>query len=126
MVADSPIKSALKAAKNSKTTLTEGITTVRDMGSKENAVVEVAKAIDEELLEGCRIQAAGRCIVMTGGHAYSIGVEVDGADEARKAARENLKTGAQVLKVIATGGIITPGVEAVSPQLTIEEMPAVV
>jgi imidazolonepropionase-like amidohydrolase len=62
---------------------------------------------------------------MTGGHGYAIGAEVDGEDEARKAAREDMKAGARVLKVMATGGVLTPGVEPGSPQLTIEEMKAI-
>lgn len=125
MVGDTTTLAALKAARNAKTTLLCGITTVRDLGSKEGGVTDVAKAIDEGLLEGASVQSAGRCIVMTGGHGYSIGVEVDGADEARKAAREELKSGARALKVMATGGVLTPGVEPGSPQLTVEEMRAV-
>ena len=125
MVGDSIGRAALKATYNAKATLFAGITTVRDMGSKGGTVIEVARAIEEGLLEGPHVQAAGRCIVMTGGHGYAFGGEVDGVDEARKATREDLKMGAGVLKVMATGGVLTPGVEPGAAQLTIEEMRAV-
>jgi imidazolonepropionase-like amidohydrolase len=125
MQQDSPPKAALKAARNAHATLLSGVTTVRDLGSKEGVVIKVAEAVEEGLIVGSRILPAGRCIVMTGGHGYAIGVEVDGESEARKAAREEMKAGAQVLKLMATGGVLTPGVEPGSPQLTIEEMRAV-
>lgn len=125
MIGDSISRGALKAAHNAKTTLLVGVTTVRDMGSKGGSVIEVARAIEEGLLEGAHVQAAGRAIVMTGGHGYAFGREVDGVDEARKAAREELKMDARVLKVMATGGVLTPGVEPGSAQFTIEEMRAV-
>lgn len=125
MLADSTTRAALKAVRNAQATLRCGVTTVRDLGSKEGVVIQVAKAIEEGLLPGVRVLPAGRCIVMTGGHGYAIGAEVDGADEARKAARQDLKAGARALKVMATGGVLTPGVEPGSPQLTIEEMRAV-
>jgi imidazolonepropionase-like amidohydrolase len=63
---------------------------------------------------------------MTGGTAHFIGREVDGADEARKGAREQLKAGADSLKVMATGGVLTAGADPGSAQLTYEELRAVV
>ena len=52
--------------------------------------------------------------------------EADGVDELRKAAREQLKAGADVIKIMATGGVMTKGVEPGSPQLSMEEMAAAV
>jgi imidazolonepropionase-like amidohydrolase len=63
---------------------------------------------------------------MTGGHNRFIGVEVDGVDEARKAARQQLKLGADLIKVVSTGGVITAGVEPEHTQLSMEEMRAAV
>ncbi len=63
---------------------------------------------------------------MTGGHGHWLGREADGPDDARKAVREQLKAGADVIKIIATGGVMTPGVEPGSPQLTLEEMRAAI
>jgi imidazolonepropionase-like amidohydrolase len=63
---------------------------------------------------------------MTGGHGHWLGREADGPDDARKAVREQLKAGADVIKIIATGGVMTPGVEPGSPQMTFEEMRAAI
>ena len=69
---------------------------------------------------------SGEVICMTGGHGWFFGHEIDGADEARKAARKQLKSRVDLIKVMATGGALTEGVEPGSPQLTIEEMRAAV
>ncbi len=116
----------LRGAMVAKKMLDAGFTTVRNMGSGDNIDIELAKAIDQGMVDGCRIIPSGRCICMTGGHGWFNGREVDGADEARKGAREQLKAGAQVIKIMATGGVMTEGVEPGSPQMTIEEMQAAV
>src|SRR6266852_6490783 len=74
----------------------------------------------------CSSDLAGRPICMTGGHGNFLGREADGPDDARKAVREQLKAGADVIKLIATGGVMTPGVEPGSPQLTPEEIRAAI
>src|SRR2546427_9851674 len=61
---------------------------------------------------------------MTGGHGWRFGREADGPDDVRKAVREQLKAGADVIKLFATGGVMTPGVEPGSAQLTPEEIRA--
>jgi len=66
---------------------------------------------------------------MTGGHSWrytGCSTQVDGADAARKAAREMMRAGADGIKVIGTGGVMTKGVEPYSPQLTVEEMAAAI
>jgi imidazolonepropionase-like amidohydrolase len=78
------------------------------------------------VVPGPRILAAGKVICMTGGHGYWVGREADGPDEARKAVREQLKAGADVIKLIATGGVLTPGVEPGAAQLALDEMRAAV
>lgn len=123
---DSVPRKTLRAAMVAKKTLDAGFITVRNMGSGDNIDIELAKAIDQGMVEGSRIIPSGRCICMTGGHGWFNGREVDGVDEARKGAREQLKAGAQVIKIMATGGVMTEGVEPGSPQLTIEEMRAAV
>ncbi len=123
---DAVPRKTLRAAMVAKKMLDAGFTTVRNMGTGDNIDIELAKAIDQGMVEGCRIIPSGKCICMTGGHGWFNGREVDGADEARKGAREQLKAGAQVIKIMATGGVMTEGVEPGSPQLTIEEMKAAV
>lgn len=117
---------ALRSANNARTLLQAGFTTVRNMGTKHQVDISVKQAIDLGYIVGPRIITSGEMITMTGGHGWMQGRQVDGPDEARKAAREQLRSGAEVIKIMATGGVMTPGVEPGSPQLTIEEMRAAV
>ncbi|MEH7522113.1 amidohydrolase family protein [Bacillus sp. JJ1503] len=117
---------ALHAYKHATEYLELGITTVRDVASPNQSVLSVRNAINEKLLTGPTIMASGPAITMTGGHVHYIGVEADGPDEVRKAARQLLKNGADFIKLMATGGIYTFGEEPGSPQLTTEEMQAAV
>jgi imidazolonepropionase-like amidohydrolase len=68
--------------------------------------------------------ASGRLICMTGGHGWQFGREADSPDEVRKAAREQIRAGADIVKLMATGGVMTPDVEPGSEQLTEEELRA--
>ena len=115
---------ALRAAANARATLAAGFTTVRDLAAPYAINCDLAKAIDAGLVEGPRVIAAGRNVTMTGGHGWTMGREADGADEVRKAVREQLKAGARVIKFMASGGVMTPGVDPRSPQLGPEELAA--
>ena len=123
---DSDALIALRAARNAKATLSAGFTTVRDLGAKNYIDLSLRDAIQQGVVQGPRMLAAGKCICMTGGHGWMMGREVDSPDEARKAAREQLKAGADVIKIMATGGVMTPGVEPGAQQLTREEMAAAI
>lgn len=112
----------LRAARNVKRSLNMGITTVRSLGGFEGVEVAVRKGQQEGIIQGAKVLAANRGLCMTGGHGHFIGREVDGPDEARKGTREQFKAGADVLKLFATGGVSTPGVEPGAAQLTYEEM----
>jgi imidazolonepropionase-like amidohydrolase len=102
-----------------------GVTTIRDLGGREYAEIAVRDAVRAGLIPGPRILAAGRGVCMTGGHGWRmLGRQADGADEVRKAVREQLRAGADVVKLLATGGVMTPGVDPSSPQLTIDELRA--
>jgi imidazolonepropionase-like amidohydrolase len=105
----------------------EGITTARIIGSPAHLDILIRRAIQEGYVDGPRLVCAGRNITMTGGHGSTMGVEVDGPAEAAKAAREQLKAGADFIKVMASGGVgITRIGEAPSqPELTVEEMRAI-
>ncbi|MEH7502730.1 amidohydrolase family protein [Neobacillus drentensis] len=115
---------ALHAYKHATEYLQLGITTVRDVASPNSSVLSVRNSINKKLLVGPTIIASGPAICMTGGHVHYIGVEADGPDEVRKASRQLLKQGADLIKLMATGGIYTFGEEPGSPQLTVEEMRA--
>ena len=117
---------AIKAVLRARETARAGVTTVRDLGGREYVEIAVRRAIQEGLIDGPRILAAGRPVCMTGGHGHWLGREADGPDDARRAVREQLKAGADVIKIIATGGVMTPGVEPGSPQMTLEEMRAAI
>jgi len=115
----------LKAADFAHRTLMAGVTTVRDMGGSNYVDLAIRDAVRSRLIPGPRILASGRIICMTGGTGWTFGAqEVDGPDEVRKAAREQIKAGADIIKLMATGGVITPGVEPGSEQFTKEELQA--
>ncbi len=115
----------LRAARSAVETLQSGVTTVRDCGAADDVVVELAKAIDRGVVPGPRVQAAGRVITMTGGHGHFIGREADGPDAVRRATRAEIKAGAAVIKVMATGGVLTPGVSPSQTALLPEELAVV-
>ncbi|GAB3358535.1 metal-dependent hydrolase family protein [Modestobacter lapidis] len=115
----------LRAARSAVVTLQSGVTTVRDCGAADDIVVELAKEIARGAVPGPRVQAAGRVITMTGGHGHFIGREADGPDEVRKATRAEIKSGAAVIKVMATGGVLTPGVSPTQTALLPEELAVV-
>jgi imidazolonepropionase-like amidohydrolase len=116
--------SALRAADFARQTLMAGVTAVRDMGGRNGIDIGLKQAIASGLVPGPRMLVSGRLICMTGGHGWQMGQEVDGPDDVRKAARAQIKAGADIVKLMATGGVMTPGVEPGSEQLTEEELRA--
>ncbi|MGH2594570.1 MAG: amidohydrolase family protein [Actinomycetota bacterium] len=123
-----PARAAIKAARNAERHLRAGVTTVRDLGGLDSVVCDVGLAIDEGLTLGPRVLAAGRALTITGGHGHNIGLarEVDSPDDVRRAVREEIKGGARAIKVIATGGVLTPGIDATFTAFTPEELAAAV
>ena len=114
----------LKAANSATKTLKAGITSIRDMGGISGIDLGLKLAIQSGLIPGPRMLASGQLICMTGGHGWPIGLEANGVDEVRKAARLQIKAGADIVKLMATGGVLTPGVEPGSEQLTRDELRA--
>jgi len=121
---ESPTITTLKAAEFARRTLMAGVTTVRDMGGRDGIDFGLRQAIDSGLIPGPRMLISGRLICMTGGHGWQIGLEANGPNEVRKAAREQIKAGVDIVKLMATGGVLTPAVEPGSEQLTEEELRA--
>ena len=109
---------ALKAMVNAKRNLDAGVTTVRDLGGMGGASIDVARAVAAGLVPGPRILAAGRALTVTGGHGHSI------AFSREVAVREEIRAGATVIKLIATGGVLTPGIPATFSAFTAEELEA--
>jgi imidazolonepropionase-like amidohydrolase len=123
---ETPALTLLKSSRAARQTLEAGFTTVRDVGSRDHSIFTLQQAIDAGLVPGPRIVAAGLAICMVGGHARFIGQEVEGADQVRSVARAQLAAGASVIKVIASGGILTPGTSPDQAQMTVEELQAAV
>ncbi|GAC1429543.1 MAG: amidohydrolase family protein [Candidatus Velthaea sp.] len=121
-----PIQKTLTAAENARKSLYAGVTTVRDLGGAESNAIELRDAIAKGEHDGPRIIPAGRALCMTGGHGSFIGRETDGPWDARKAVREQRKAGADCIKLIATGGVLTKGAVPGLDQLTEEEMRAAI
>ncbi len=135
-----PNHSAFNAVKNAETTLRAGFTTVRDVGSSPFLAVDLRDAIADGDLVGPRIIASGPGISMTGGHGdlnhYSPQTRItqfpeerdfriaDGPDQVRHVARAQLKYGVDVLKIHATGGVLSRGDSPGAPQFTESEIRA--
>lgn len=117
---------ALTAAGNARSVVERGVTTVRDLGSANGLAVHVRDAVAEDRITGPRVRACGRAITMTGGHGHWFGREADGAAEIRTAVREQLKLGADVVKCMATGGVLTAGADTGAVELTREELDVLV
>ncbi len=131
---------ALRGAVFAERTLLSGFTTVRELGDSHQVSVALRKAIAQGYVSGPRIFAAGKSLATTGGHAdptnglaYLLqgdpgpkdGV-INGADEARKAVRQRYKEGADLIKVTATGGVLSVAKSGMNPQFTDEELAAIV
>jgi imidazolonepropionase-like amidohydrolase len=119
----------IRTLKEMQDTLKNGVTTVRNVGSVNYIDIAVKEAIESGLFEGPRILTCGKIISMTAaGNDYFLGMyrEADGCDEVRKAAREQIKAGADCLKVMATGAYMNPGGVPGAPQLNRAEIAVVV
>jgi imidazolonepropionase-like amidohydrolase len=115
----------VNAVVRARRTVEAGVTTVRDLGGREYAEIAVRDAVRAGLVPGPRILCAGRAVCITGGHGWRLlGRQADGPDDLRRAVREQLRAGADVIKLIATGGVMTPGVDPRAAQLTLEELRA--
>lgn len=119
---------AIQATAMAQHNISQGITTVRSTGDKDHLDVVLRTAIEEGVVAGPRIVAAGPPLMMTGGHGFPVGHEVDGVDQLRAEARRLFKGGSDLAKVITTGGILASrrGEQPFLPELTIEEIRAVV
>jgi imidazolonepropionase-like amidohydrolase len=131
---------ALDASVNARVTLMAGITTVRDVGSGNYLDVGLRNAINRGIVPGPRMLVAVHAIGATGGHCdetgYRAGVfgketgpeegVINGADQARQAVRLAHKYGATIIKTCATGGVLSLADAVDTPQLTQEELNAIV
>lgn len=119
-------KFALRGLVHLQQHLKSGVTFVRDMNGRKQAEVGLRDAINEGIVLGPDYYISRQCLCMTGGHGSNTGRECDGPDECRRAAREQIKHGADLIKIMASGGMMSPGMDAASAQLTEEEMGAAI
>lgn len=117
---------AFKALRNAREELAAGVTLVRDLGANSDAVIKLSRAIEAGIVEGPRVIACGRAITTTGGHGFEVGRMADGADDLRRAVREQLMSGARVIKLISTGGVLGEGAGPEVSQFTAEETGAAI
>ena len=112
----------VRALEHAADTLRGGTTSVRDCGGREYQEFAVRDACNEGRLPGPTIRAAGKMICMTGGHGNRMGRVADGPDEVVKAVREQIHAGCDLVKIMATGGVMTPGVNPEDAHYSAEEM----
>jgi imidazolonepropionase-like amidohydrolase len=130
---------ALRAAYNAKLTLLAGFTTVRNLGDTSNSTIALKKAIAKGWVIGPRIFTAGAPIGTTGGHADGTdgfsdevmekmpsGNVINGPDEGRRAVRQHYKDGADLIKIMASGGVLSVEKSADNAQMQEDELKAIV
>src|SRR5438309_605291 len=137
---DTPFQSAFAGVVHARKTLEAGFTSVRDVGSEPFLAVDLRNSINDGFTIGPRIVASGPAISITGGHGdlnnYSPQTRVtmfpeerdyriaDGVDQVRHVVRAQVKYGVDVIKILATGGVLSKGDSPGAPQYTLEELKA--
>lgn len=116
------MEKAFYAQKHCKEYLESGVTFIRVVGTEENYDLQIKEAIENHVIEGPHMYCAGKLICMTGGHGWQEGIEADGKDACLKAVRTQLRSGVDLIKIMATGGVMTKGVEPGNAQFTVDEM----
>jgi imidazolonepropionase-like amidohydrolase len=138
IVRDYPSFGAILGVVNAQKTLAAGFTTVRNVGAHNFDDMALRKAIDEGIVPGPRMRNAGHGLSITGGHGDANGYRpgllegsvktglANGPDEVRAAVRNQIKYGADLIKVMATGGVLSEGDAVGETQYTFEELKAIV
>lgn len=135
---DTPFDNAIFGVVNARKTLEAGFTSVRDVGSPPFLAVDLRNQVNDGLIPGPRIVASGPAISITGGHGdlnnFSPQTRVsmfpeerdfgiaDGPDQIRHVVRAQVKYGVDVIKILATGGVLSKGDSPGAPQYTLEEL----
>ncbi len=135
---DTPFDSAFAAVVNARKTLDAGFTTVRDVGSPPFLAVDLRNSINDGYIPGPRVVASGPAISITGGHgdlnSYSPQTSVwmfpkekdfaivDGVEQMQHTVRAQVKYGVDVIKVLASGGVLSKGDSPGAPQFTFDEL----
>jgi imidazolonepropionase-like amidohydrolase len=131
-----PVREALIGVRNAKTTLEAGFTSVRNVGAGGYSDVALRDEINAGHIEGPHMEVSGPPLGITGGHCddnllpfeYHISAEgvADGVEAVQHKVRETIKYGADLIKICATGGVLSKGDDPQAAQYTLEEMKAIV
>lgn len=134
-----PVEQSFYAGRNAKTTLKAGFTSVRNVGATDYVDIALRNAINAGIVEGPRMLTAGYAIGSTGGHCDAspfppalippsgpVQGVCNGPEECRAAVRYQMKWGADVIKICASGGVLSESDPVDVPQLTPEELRAIV
>lgn len=135
-----PADYAIESSVFARRTLLAGFTTVRNLGESDNSSIALRNAINQGEIPGPRIFTAGKFIGTTGGHAdptdgYRWDLQgdpgpkdgiIDSPEDAWKAVRQHYKDGADVIKIMPSGGVLDESSSSENPQMTLEEIKAVV
>tara|TARA_B100000949_G_scaffold46843_1_gene40571 strand:- start:248 stop:1480 length:1233 start_codon:yes stop_codon:yes gene_type:complete len=106
----------LRGSQAVRSSLSSGVTTMRDLGSKNEVVFPLRQSIEEGIIPGPRLLVAGTPITTTGGHCNTFGTEADSSEQVVRAIRNQFKLGADHIKIMSTGGGFTPGTNVRAPQ----------
>jgi imidazolonepropionase-like amidohydrolase len=128
-------RQAITGAKNARLTIRSGFTTVRNVGASDYTDVALRDGINAGEIEGPRMFVSGPPLGITGGHCdnnllpfefhFRASGVADGPWQARAKVRETIKYGADVIKICASGGVLSKGDQPGTPQYTLEEMTAI-
>jgi imidazolonepropionase-like amidohydrolase len=132
----STAREALHGARNARRTLEAGFTTVRNLGAFDYADIALRDAINDGDVIGPRVVASGPALGITGGHCdenllppafhFQRAGVADGVEAVQHKVREVIRYGADVIKICATGGVLSKGDDPNASQYTLEEMKAIV
>ncbi|KRA16330.1 amidohydrolase family protein [Lysobacter sp. Root604] len=134
-----PTEQAFHAQRNAQSALKAGVTTARELGAPDFVDIGLRNAINAGLVQGPRLIVAGHAIGSTGGHCDSVNAPPDrirpagplegvcnGVEECRLAVRQQMKFGADVIKICASGGVLSESDPVDVPQLTPAELGAII
>lgn len=134
---DSDVDTAFFGAENALKELLAGFTTVQDVGGENEAVFSLRDAINRGYVPGPRIRASGRPVTPTGGHGDVNGFSpaitelkegfntCNGVDDCRRAVRETIRSGADLIKITATGGVLSNTAAGLGQQFFDDELKAI-
>jgi imidazolonepropionase-like amidohydrolase len=126
MRAETDAQQLILMLRNAKDLLGVGVTTARDLGGRSYLSVAVREAIAAGLARGPRLLVAASPITVTGGHCWFMGGEADSHDDLRRMVRTHHKHGADLIKVMSTGGFMTPGSAPWYAQFSSEQLAVIV